>query len=91
MAQKLLDALMLRSCSHEFSWPRRAADSQYYQVCLLCAVEYKYDWQTMKRIERVDRPQRTHHGQETKLGASRTPPEAGRRGPLSSEKSWNLV
>jgi len=59
MPQKLLDALMLRSCSHEFSWPRRAADSQYYQVCLLCAVEYRYDWKTMRRIERVDRSAET--------------------------------
>jgi hypothetical protein len=54
MAQKILDALMLRSCSHEFSWPRRATDGHYYQVCLVCAAEYKYDWNTMRRIERVD-------------------------------------
>lgn len=45
---------MLGRCSHEFSWPRRAADGHYYQVCLLCAVEYKYDWTTMRRIERVE-------------------------------------
>jgi hypothetical protein len=54
MAQKILDALMLRRCSHEFSWPRRATDGHYYQVCLVCAAEYKYDWKTMRRIERVD-------------------------------------
>jgi hypothetical protein len=54
MAQKLLDVLMLGRCSHEFSWPRRAADGDYYQVCLICAAEYKYDWETMRRIERVD-------------------------------------
>jgi len=54
MAQKLLDVLMLGRCSHEFSWPRRAADGHYYQVCLLCAAQYKYDWKTMRRIERVD-------------------------------------
>jgi hypothetical protein len=54
MAQKLLDVLMLGRCSHEFSWPRRAADGHYYQVCLLCAAEYKYDWKSMRRIERVD-------------------------------------
>src|ERR1700674_5441149 len=54
MPQKLLDVLMLGRCSHEFSWPRRSADGHYYQVCLLCAVEYKYDWKTMRRIERVD-------------------------------------
>ena len=45
---------MLGRCSHEFSWPRRAADGDYYQVCLLCAAEYKYDWATMRRTERVE-------------------------------------
>jgi len=54
MPQKLLDVLMLGRCSHEFSWPRRAADGHYYQVCLLCAAEYKYDWKTMRRTERVE-------------------------------------
>ena len=54
MPQKLLDVLMLGRCSHEFSWPRRAADGHYYQVCLLCAAEYMYDWKTMRRTERVD-------------------------------------
>jgi hypothetical protein len=53
MPQKLLDVLLLGRCSHEFSWPRRAADGEYYQVCLLCAAEYKYDWATMRRTERV--------------------------------------
>ena len=53
MPQKLLDVLLLGRCSHEFSWPRRAADGQFYQVCLLCAAEYKYDWSTMRRTERV--------------------------------------
>jgi len=57
MPQKLLEVLMLGRCSHEFSWPRRASDGEYYQVCLLCAVEYKYDWKTMRRTERVDRSQ----------------------------------
>ena len=49
-----MDVLMLGRCSHEFSWPRRAADGDYYQVCLLCAAEYKYDWKTMRRIKRVN-------------------------------------
>jgi len=56
MPQKLLDVLMLGRCSHEFSWPRRGADGSYYQVCLLCAAEYEYDWATMRRTERVERP-----------------------------------
>lgn len=55
MPQKLLDVLMLGRCSHEFSWPRRANDGQYYQVCLLCAAEYQYDWKTMRRTERVEK------------------------------------
>jgi hypothetical protein len=52
--KKLMDVLMLGRCSHEFSWPRRGADGEYYQVCLLCAAEYKYDWATMRRTERVE-------------------------------------
>jgi hypothetical protein len=54
MPQKLMDVLMLGRCSHEFSWPRRGSDGAYYQVCLLCAAEYKYDWATMRRTERVE-------------------------------------
>jgi hypothetical protein len=54
MQQKIMEVLMLGRCSHEFSWPRRAADGEYYQVCLLCAAEYKYDWTTMRRTERVE-------------------------------------
>ncbi len=45
---------MLGRCSHEFSWPRRGDDGDYYQVCLLCAAEYKYDWDTMRRTQRLE-------------------------------------
>jgi hypothetical protein len=54
MPQKIMDVLMLGRCSHEFSWPRRGADGDYYQVCLLCAAEYKYDWTTMRRTKRME-------------------------------------
>jgi hypothetical protein len=69
MSQKLLEVLTLGHCSHEFSWPRRAPDGHYYQVCVLCASEYKYDWKAMRRTERVEQsdgdqssshPQRNH-------------------------------
>jgi hypothetical protein len=66
MPQKIMDVLMLGRCSHEFSWPRRGNDGDYYQVCLLCAAEYKYDWVTMRRTERVEHakpetgPRRSH-------------------------------
>jgi hypothetical protein len=55
MSHNLLDVLSLAHCAHEFSWPRRAEDGEYYQVCLLCASEYRYDWQTMRRTQRMDR------------------------------------
>ena len=54
MPQKIMDVLMLGRCSHEFSWPRRDSDGEYYQVCLLCAAEYKYDWATMRRTQRLE-------------------------------------
>jgi hypothetical protein len=38
-------------CLHEFSWPLRAGNSRYYQVCVLCNSRYEYDWQLMRRIE----------------------------------------
>jgi hypothetical protein len=56
MPQKFMDVLMLGRCSHEFSWPRRTASGEYYQVCLLCATAYQYDWKTMRRGHRVDEP-----------------------------------
>ena len=56
MPQKFLDVLMLGRCSHEFSWPRRSASGEYYQVCLLCATAYQYDWKTMRRGSRVEEP-----------------------------------
>jgi len=59
MGSRLLDLFRLGRCSHEFSWPRRWPDGQYYQVCLLCGEEYKYDWNTMSRLERVTDVHRT--------------------------------
>src|SRR6266704_7232315 len=53
---QILDVLRLGRCSHEFAWPRRAANGEYYQVCLLCAAAYQYDWKTMRRGSRVETP-----------------------------------
>src|ERR1041385_7116374 len=71
MPQKLLDVLMLGRCSHEFSWPRRAADGDYYQVCLVCAAEYKYDWETMRRTERVESSPETPSARRSRSHAKR--------------------
>ena len=75
MPQKIMDVLMLGRCSHEFSWPRRGIDGDYYQVCLLCAAEYKYDWTTMRRTQRVE-----HAKPETVARRSHTR-KSGRPGP----------
>jgi hypothetical protein len=52
-----MDVLMLGRCSHEFSWPRRAENGEYYQVCMVCATAYQYDWKTMRRGNRVNKPE----------------------------------
>ncbi len=67
MPQKIMDVLMLGRCSHEFSWPRRGSDGDYYQVCLLCAAEYQYDWATMRRTQRLE-----HAKPETTVRRSHT-------------------
>jgi len=54
MPQKLMEVLSLGRCSHEFSWPRRSQAGDYYQICLVCAAQYSYDWKTMRRTERVE-------------------------------------
>jgi PilZ domain len=56
MPQKLRDVAMLGRCSHEFSWPRRSENGEYYQVCMLCATAYRYDWKTMRRGKAIDEP-----------------------------------
>jgi len=42
-------------CPHEFSFPVKAADGSYYQVCILCGTEYGYDWKRMKRTKPLPR------------------------------------
>jgi hypothetical protein len=80
MQQKIMEVLTLAHCSHEFSWPRRAEDGEFYQVCMLCAGEYKYDWKTMRRTERLGRStpetpslshQRSHARKQTWLPRAR--------------------
>ena len=81
MASRLLEFLRLGRCAHEFSWPRRWPDGEYYQVCLVCGDEYKYDWKTMSRLERVP-----------SLGNVQERPRAGsRHGRVRSRKkpSWS--
>ena len=53
MGRTLSDVIPLFACAHEFSWPRKTSSGDYYQVCLRCGVEYGYDWNTMRRTEKV--------------------------------------
>ena len=48
--------MFLCSAAAPTSFPGRgvATDGEYYQVCLLCAAEYKYDWTTMRRTQRLE-------------------------------------
>ncbi len=46
-------------CSHQFSWPRRWRDGNYYQVCVRCGAEYLYDWDSMQRAGRFERHEET--------------------------------
>jgi hypothetical protein len=52
MPGKLLDRILF-TCAHEFSWPRRTEDGSYYQVCLHCGVQYRYDWARMRRLDKI--------------------------------------
>jgi hypothetical protein len=91
MPQKIMDVLMLGRCSHEFSWPRRGTDGDYYQVCLLCAAEYKYDWTTMRRTERVEhaKPETTTRRNHTREKRPSWTPRA-RRLKVDSELRYRV-
>ena len=41
-------------CAHRFSWPQTGADGQDYQVCLRCGARYRYDWDSMRQVEKVE-------------------------------------
>ena len=58
MGSRLLEVISLFQCSHQFGWPRRTQDGDYYQVCLVCGAEYAYDWSAMRRTEKRSRSNR---------------------------------
>jgi hypothetical protein len=61
MASRFFDMLHLKGCAHEFSWPRRWPDGDFYQVCLVCGEEYKYDWKAMRRLEKITEARPAQH------------------------------
>jgi hypothetical protein len=54
------------SCRHQFSWPRRSSNGDYYQVCLQCGVRYRYDWNAMRRTSRWE-----HEVKPVEIGVAR--------------------
>jgi hypothetical protein len=52
MSGELLNRLLF-SCHHQFSWPRRTDNGDYYQLCVHCGTKYQYDWARMKRVARI--------------------------------------
>ena len=45
---------LLFDCRHQFSWPRRDENGDYYQLCVACGTKYSYDWSRMRRLEPID-------------------------------------
>jgi PilZ domain len=45
---------LLFDCRHQFSWPRRDENGDYYQLCVACGAKYQYDWTRMRRLEPLD-------------------------------------
>jgi hypothetical protein len=50
---KLLKLLLQQACTHRFSWPRIDEIGRHYQICLACGTAYEYDWETMRRTNRL--------------------------------------
>jgi hypothetical protein len=67
MAQTLLKRMWF-SCRHQFSWPRQSEQGEYYQVCLECGIQYRYDWNKMQRTGRLE------HGANTVAPGTKKPP-----------------
>ena len=47
-----LKRLLVRGCTHRFSWPRIDDAGRHYQICLACGTAYEYDWKVMRRTGR---------------------------------------
>lgn len=50
---KFLKLLLRQGCTHRFAWPRTDAYGRHYQVCLACGAAYEYDWEMMRRTNRL--------------------------------------
>lgn len=55
-----LKKILGRGCSHRFGWPRLNVCGRHYQVCLACGAAYEYDWEKMRRTDRLCRDGVTH-------------------------------
>ena len=58
-----LIARFLSSCRHQFAWPRRADNGDYYQLCVHCGAKYLYDWGQMRRLSLAEDEEDSAAGQ----------------------------
>jgi hypothetical protein len=50
---KFLKLLLRQGCTHRFAWPRIDDCGRHYQICLACGAAYEYDWEMMRRTNRL--------------------------------------
>lgn len=48
-----LQKILAAQCDHRFTWPRVDAAGQHYQICVTCGTAYVYDWDAMRRTNRL--------------------------------------
>jgi PilZ domain len=58
----------LSSCRHQFAWPRRAENGDYYQLCVHCGTKYLYDWGKMRRLSLAEDEEDSAAGQVRSSG-----------------------
>jgi hypothetical protein len=80
MAETLLKRIWF-SCRHQFSWPRRSEGGEYYQVCLECGIQYRYDWNKMRRTDRL-----IHEAVTVVSGTTKKPPRKCGSQPFSTAR-----
>jgi hypothetical protein len=48
--------LLASQCAHRFTWPRVDNNGRHYQICVACGISYLYDWNKMRRTNRLMLP-----------------------------------
>jgi hypothetical protein len=76
---------ILLVCQHQFTWPRRDENGEYYQLCVNCGSKYHYDWARMRRVARVNDEHSTGASQPASRRCSQKSPWTPRERRLRHE------